>query len=83
MSLRALATRTPPRPSVPFASLVDGDIVVPDRGFTCMQPGHPHVVRVDQVGPHVGCCCPDVACRHYLDRQLDADGMVVGMRRYR
>lgn len=83
MSLRALATAKPSRSSVPFASLRDGDIVVPDDGFTCMYPGYPHVVRVDQVGAYVGCCCPDVACRHYLGRHVDATGNVVGMRRYR
>ena len=81
MSLRALAT--PPRAAVPFASLVDGDILVPDRGFTCMYPGHPHLVRVDATGPWVSCCCATGRGRHYLDGQLDESGMVVGMRRYR
>lgn len=83
MSLRALATAKPSRPSVPFASLVDGDILVPDQGFTCMQPGYPHVVRVDGVGPHVSCCCPSGCGRHYLDGQLDGAGNIVGFRRYR
>ncbi len=78
MSLRALATPRPAHPPVAYASLRDGDTLVPDRGFACMDP-YPRTVRVDAAGPWVPC---DHG-RHHLDGQCDAQGNVVGMRRYR
>lgn len=83
MALANLSTAPmPSRDRVRLASLVDGDIIVPDRSWPCMLPGQGHTVRVDASGPYVGCHAHGRG-RHHLAPEADRDGNVVGMRRYR
>lgn len=55
-----------------------GDILITDRGFTCMDKGQHLTVRLSRHGLWIPCRVG----RHYLDGQEDEDGFLVGLTKH-
>lgn len=59
-----------------FSEVREGDVLIADGGFTCIQTGSPLAVKADEDGLYFSCA----SGKHYLDGQEDENGDLIGLK---